>query len=318
MRKALGVALAERFRDKYHHHLFCGDIGFGVFDDLREQSPQQFHNFGISEQHMVSYAAAFASSINATCMVYTINPFITARVADQLRVDVAYANAPLIICSVGAGFAYDSLGFTHYGIEDLALISALPNFRIFTPCEGLDVTDIMQQLFAARTVEAPCYLRLQKGGDRQLSKDFPGAVHKGSYKRWPGDDIEIITHGAIAEEALKAREALKGEVSVAVRPVIDWHDYLRGDAVPPLPEMIFLEENRASGSLANAIINAGLAPIHATAPLRLTCVRNAEFHAMTLRPSALKANAMDADSLVRDIKDIVQKKSKARAVKSRK
>ena len=67
----------------------------------------------------------------STSIVYTISPFITSRVHDQLRVDVAYRKAPLIICSVGAGFSYDSLGFTHFGIEDLGLIGSFAKFSSF-------------------------------------------------------------------------------------------------------------------------------------------------------------------------------------------
>ena len=126
MRNALGKSLAKIFSQKKEHHLFSGDIGYRIFDELVRNSPSQFHNFGISEQHMVTFAASFAVRMESTSIVYTISPFITSRVHDQLRVDVAYRKAPLIICSVGAGFSYDSLGFTHFGIEDLGLIESLP------------------------------------------------------------------------------------------------------------------------------------------------------------------------------------------------
>jgi len=308
MRKALGVALAPYFGQQDYHHLFCGDIGFGVFDDVRRQTPGQFHNFGISEQHMVSYAAAFASAVKATSMVYTINPFITSRVHDQLRVDVAYANAPLVICSVGAGFAYDALGFTHYGIEDLALMTVLPNFRIFTPAEPADVTAIIRQLFSDRAIAAPCYLRLQKGGERNLSADFPDVERKGSYKYWPGDEVEIVTHGAIAEEALKARQMLKGDISVAVRAVIDWGRYCEDEVMPIQDNSLFLEEHRAVGSLANALVNAGKALPRASAPLRLKCVRHTDFHGLALRPTALRLNGLDAASIAHSIKELKAEK----------
>lgn len=306
MRKALGVTLAASYQQNADHHLFCGDIGYGVFDDLRAKTPGQFHNFGISEQHMVSYAAAFATALETTSMVYTINPFITSRVHDQLRVDVAYAKAPLIICSVGAGFAYDSLGFTHYGIEDLALLSVLPNFRIYTPSDAADVRDILSTLFSKPAVEAPCYLRLQKGGERNLSADFPDFTHHGSYKRWEGSDIEIITHGAIAEEALEARKQLAGTVSVGVRAVIDWHAYLAqgAKAMPQAKRVIFLEENRPVGSLANAIIASTVQSGQPLPPIRIQCVTEAEFTTTVLRNSALKINKLDAQSLIQTIKEM--------------
>ncbi len=305
MRKALGIALAECFKKNANHHLFCGDIGYGVFDDLRKQLPKQFHNFGISEQHMVSYAAAFSSELNTTSMVYTINPFITSRVHDQLRVDVAYAKAPLIICSVGAGFAYDSLGFTHYGIEDLALLNVLPNFRIYTPSDPGDVTDTINSLFSENTITSPCYLRLQKGGEPNLSLDFPDFNHYKYYKYWPGKDIEIITHGAITEEALKVRKLFDGKVSVAVRSVIDWFSYINNKNLPMLDKVIFLEENRTTGSLANFIINNYIENSVSLPAIKIKCIKDAEFNNTILRQSALKINKLDADSIAQTISGFV-------------
>ncbi len=306
MRKALGVTLAKCFAKNPKHHLFCGDIGFGVFDALRVERPNQFHNFGISEQHMVSYAAAFSSALNATSMVYTINPFITSRVHDQLRVDVAYSKSPLIVCSVGAGFAYDSLGFTHYGIEDLALLHVLPNMRIYTPCDAQDVADLTDKFFADEVVPAPCYLRLQKGGERKLFADFPDFTHHGSYKYWPGTDVEIITHGAITEEALEARKALQGQASVAVRSVIDWHAYLSEDVSPMLDKVLFLEENRLVGSLANSILAAAIQKKQKLPIVEIKCVTEAEFNTTVLRPSALKVNGLDRQSIEQTIKEMIQ------------
>ncbi len=296
MRKALGATLARHFAKKPEHHLFCGDIGYGVFDQLRRQTPDQFHNFGISEQHMVAFAAGFAKTLNATSLLYTITPFLTSRVHDQLRVDVAYMKAPLVICSVGGGFAYDTLGFTHFGLDDLALMTSLPNMRIVTPSEPDDVTVILNELFATAVIEKPCYLRLQKGGEPSLKANYPDFTDMKDCRYWDGDAVEIITHGAIAEEALKAREALKGKIPVAVRCVIDWQNWLDDDSQQPdnTKKTIFLEEHRNSGLLAHQMFNRGKVP-HA---FKLCCVENSEFADCTSRKRALQLNSIDAASLV--------------------
>jgi len=304
VRIALGATLVNCFRKNRNHHLFCGDIGYGIFDGLCAAVPDQFHNFGISEQHMVSYAAAFSSALKATSMVYTINPFLTSRVHDQLRVDVAYANSPLIVCSVGGGFAYDTLGFSHFGIEDLALLNVLPNFHVYTPSDASDVIDITTALFANDVLPAPCYLRLQKGGERKLSADFPDFTHHGSFKRWAGTDVEIITHGAITEEALEARKTLKGRVSVAVRAVLDWHRYLSEDTMPTLERVVFLEENRQVGSLANEVISAAIKRSQKLPKINIKCITQAEFETTVLRPSALKMNGLDAKSIEQTVKEM--------------
>jgi transketolase C-terminal domain/subunit len=303
MRKALGRKIAEIFARNPHHHLFCGDIGFGIFDSLRASVPDQFHNFGISEQHMVSFASAFSLTLQATSLVYTINPFITSRVHDQLRIDVAYAKAPLVICSVGAGFAYDSLGFTHFGLEDLALIGALPNMRILTPSEPDDVADLLDDIFSVDAVIRPVYLRLQKGDEPSLKRHFPKFEDRCGCRCWGGVDVEIITHGAITEEALRARSMLAGELSVAVTAVIDWDAYMAGN--PSFGDRIlFVEEHRNVGLLAHRLLQQGLrVPV-----FEIGCVEHSEFDDCTLRSSALRINKIDADSLVERLRTIAASK----------
>jgi len=303
MRKALGRQLAEIYARNPRHHLFCGDIGVGVFDDLRATTPDQFHNFGISEQHMVSFASAFSLTMQATSLVYTINPFITSRVHDQLRVDVAYAKAPLVVCSVGAGFAYDNLGFTHFGLEDLALVGALPNMRILTPSEPDDVSNLLDDLFAVEALSRPAYLRLQKGGEPSLKRQFEDFVDFDGYRRWRGSDVEIVTHGAITEEALRARATLAGELSVAVTTVIDWDAYAA--ARPRLGErLLFVEEHRNTGLLAHRLLHRGL---RATV-FEIGCVENSEFSNCTLRGAALRANRLDAVSLTERLRALATTK----------
>jgi transketolase len=292
MRKALGRRLAEIYARNPRHHLFCGDIGFGVFDDLRASTPDQFHNFGISEQHMVSYASAFSLTMQSTSLVYTINPFITSRVHDQLRVDVAYSKAPLVVCSVGAGFAYDNLGFTHFGLEDLALIGSLPNMRILSPSEPDDVSDLLDELFAVEAVARPAYLRLQKGGEVSLRRQFEDSEDFAGYRRWNGTDVEIVTHGAITQEALLARAMLVGELSVAVTAVIDWDAYA-GARHSLVARLLFVEEHRNTGLLAHRLLHQGLRP----PVFEIACVENSEFSNCTLRAAALRANRLDAVSL---------------------
>jgi transketolase len=293
MRGALGRVLARAFEGNPRHHLFCGDIGFGVFDDLRISTPKQFHNFGISEQHMLSFASSFSTEMRATSVVYTINPFITSRVHDQLRVDVAYAKPPLVICSVGAGFAYDTLGFTHYGLEDLALVGCLPNISIITPSEPDDVVDAVGRIFSVEAVSSPCYLRLQKGGEPSLKREFKDFECQPGCRRWSGSDIEVITHGAITQEVLRARQALLGKISVAVTAVIDWDLYT--ESFSPLNiKTLFVEEHRSVGLLAHRLINGRLR----VPRFEIASVDYSEFHFCTLRNSALKANRLDADSLV--------------------
>ena len=158
MRTRLGQILAKEFSKDSGLHLFVGDIGYRIFDDLRKETPAQFHNMGIAEQHMVSYAAGFADAGGGISFVYTISPFLCSRANEQIRVDVAYPKAPVVLITVGKDKSYKHLGFTHYGIEDLSLIGCYPNMNIFTPETPDDVEQMLSKIIAERIT--PAYVRL--------------------------------------------------------------------------------------------------------------------------------------------------------------
>ena len=301
MRNALGKALALHFLESPFHKLFCGDIGFRIFDELRDNLPSQFENFGISEQHMVSFAAAYASEVGRTSVVYTINPFITSRVHDQLRVDVAYSNSPLVICSVGAGFAYDNLGFTHFGLEDLGLISVLPNFKIFTPCDPQDVLFVLSQIFSTPCIEKPIYLRLQKGGEPNLDDEFGSSKTSNGKRVWDGSDFTILVHGHLCYEALRARKELSGTYSVKVISVFDWESFMDGLRLDYHHFDLIIEENHFIGSLASLIYRefskfSGGAKM----PVCLN-VTEALHDGMATRTQLLKKNGLSYESLIEKI-----------------
>ena len=295
MRNALGKSLAKIFSQKKEHHLFSGDIGYRIFDELVRNSPSQFHNFGISEQHMVTFAASFAVRMESTSIVYTISPFITSRVHDQLRVDVAYRKAPLIICSVGAGFSYDSLGFTHFGIEDLGLIESLPNFQVFSPCQPTDVSNLIDKFFKRRKIENPVYLRLQKGGENNLTEIYLPREDNEKFKYWEGNEILIITHGAITEEALKTRQNLNKNISVGVISIIEWNKCTKLNLFKTFKKIIFLEENRFVGSFASKVLKNNT--LLNKTNYKILCVEKADFDRNITRKYALDQNNLNHDKI---------------------
>lgn len=302
MRNTLGSALARVMSAKKSHHLFCGDIGFRIFDAIQEQTPEQFHNFGISEQHMVSFASSFATRLQATSILYTINPFITSRVHDQLRVDVAYSNSPLLVVSVGAGFAYDSLGFTHFGLEDLALINSLPNMRVVTPCDPADVERLIFKIFETQRISSPIYMRLHKGGEPSLDDVFGQSTYDRGCRCWDGHALTIVSHGAIVFEALKARDRLKDEVSIRVLAVSEWSEFLESGLNLLQGPLVFLEEAAFTGSLASLLMKTIALGLLSNKVLATFHVSDALHEGMVSRQALLSRHNLDSDSLVKVIR----------------
>ena len=126
MRNAFASKITELAQADPRVVVLSGDIGNRLFDKFKVACPGRFFNCGVAEANMMSLAAGMAMA-GLRPFVYTIAPFATARVLEQIRVDVCYHNVPVTIVGAGAGLSYASLGPTHHSCEDVALMRCLPN-----------------------------------------------------------------------------------------------------------------------------------------------------------------------------------------------
>lgn len=234
--------------------LITGDLGFVFFDEYREHFPAQFLNVGIAEQNMIGIATGLAME-GRIVFAYSIVNFSTLRCLEQIRNDACYHEANVKIVALGGGFSYGPLGISHHGTEDLAIMRALPNITIISPC-GLWET--MEATEAIVNIPGTCYLRLDKsyGEDAPLSKGETFQVGKARMLR-QGADCTILVTGGILEEVLRAAEALKGE-GISAR-ILSIH------TVKPLDEeavlqacldtgtIITVEEHTICGGLGGAV-----------------------------------------------------------------
>src|SRR5436305_4783641 len=135
--------------------LLCGDLGYSVLEVFQQRFPERFCNVGVAEQNMAGIASGLAHAGN-TVFIYSIGNFPTFRCLEQLRNDVCYHGADVKVVAVGAGFAYGSQGYTHHALEDVAVMSVLPNIEVFVPCDPAEVQAVTRAISVSRK---PAYLR---------------------------------------------------------------------------------------------------------------------------------------------------------------
>lgn len=136
-----------------------GDLGYGALENVQSALGERFLNMGVCEQNMVSVAAGLAhEGLRPLC--YSIAPFVVFRAFEQIRLDVALHRLPVKIVGNGGGYGYGIMGATHHALEDLAVLSCLPNFTCIVPLCNSDVDDACKALFDH---DGPAYLRLGFG-----------------------------------------------------------------------------------------------------------------------------------------------------------
>jgi transketolase len=184
--------------------LVCADLGYSVLEAFADRFPGRYLNAGVAEQNMTGVAAGLAMA-GKTVFTYSIANFPVMRCLEQIRNDVCYHNLSVKIVAVGGGFAYGSLGYSHHGVEDLAVTSALPNLTIAAPADPIEARAITS-IFAA--TPGPGYLRLGKAGEPVLHAadtkvELGKAIHVTD-----GNDLTVISIGGMLGTVLKAGEEL--------------------------------------------------------------------------------------------------------------
>lgn len=253
MRNHLINKITELAGQNENMMLITADLGFSVIEKFKERFQNRYINVGIAEQNMAAIAAGLALEGN-TVFIYSIGNFPTLRCIEQIRNDICYHNANVKILAVGSGFAYGTLGMTHHATEDLAIMRALPNMKVFTPCDSISAEAIAQ---AICKINGPCYVRLERGGEPEIfSKDEKFEIGKLKEIR-KGYDIAVITIGTVINEAIKAADVLREKnnyISVysvySLKP-IDKEQIL--EIAKEYKYIITVEEHQITGGLGSTI-----------------------------------------------------------------
>lgn len=201
MRDAFSDSLVEIARSDPNVLLLTGDHGYALFDAFRHYCPGQYINAGIAEQNMVGMAAGLAR-VGFKPFVYGLSAFVPIRVLEQIKLDVAHDDLPVIFVGDGAGFVYSHLGTSHQSTEDIAATRAIPGLSILSPCDRHEVGPAM---LAAYRLARPVYFRMGKS-DR-------GDVHAGAPPMLPGSLLPVRVPDAATVSVLATGSM--------VRPVLD-------------------------------------------------------------------------------------------------
>lgn len=199
MRNAFSNALVTLAKADPNVLLLTGDHGYALFDEFRRECPSQYINAGIAEQNMVGMAAGLAR-IGFKPFVYGLAAFIPVRVVEQIKLDIAHDNLPVILIGDGAGFVYSHLGTSHQSTEDIACTRAIPNLSIQSPADRFELSASIK---SAYQLGSPSYIRVGKSDRGDVHSEEP--VISGSLLRireGANSKISIIATGSMVKMAL--------------------------------------------------------------------------------------------------------------------
>ena len=230
------------------------DLGKSTMSNLFQVAyPDRYFEMGIAEQNMLSTAAGLAASGKIPfCSTFAV--FITGRAYDQIRQTISIGRLNVKICGSSSGLSDFGDGSTHQDLEDVALMSAIPNMTVLTPC---DATETRQAVRAAAQIDGPVYIRVVRNDlpDYITAKDTfeLGALrtlHEGS-------DAAIFAHGSMVGPAVKAAELLAAQgvsakvVNVATMKPFNYEGVAKIAA--SVKAVVTAEDHNFIGGLASAV-----------------------------------------------------------------
>jgi transketolase len=181
-----------------------GSAGLGRFV---RRFPDRVVDVGIAEQNLVSVAAGLALS-GRKVFVSSASSFLTARALEQIKIDVAYAQADVKLIGQSPGVGYGPLGPTHHAIEDITWMSALPGLPVIAPSNPAETAAAVTW---AASQPGCAYLRIPRKlyGTAVRSPDSFTFGRATTVRA--GRDVTFVSAGATVGLALAAAEDLAAE-----------------------------------------------------------------------------------------------------------
>ncbi len=232
----------------------CNDsVGSSNLVGFREEFPDRLVNVGIAEQDLVGVAAGLANA-GRIPFVCAAAPFLTGRALEQIKVDVAYSGAHVVLCGQSPGMAYGELGPTHHSIEDLSWMRAVANLDVIVPA---DPTQTRAAVRWAAASGLPSYVRIPRFKVPVVTPSDARFARGHAIRLADGDDVTVIAIGSLTSRALEAADRLRLEgigVRVLNMPFVDPMDTAAVLAAARQTRgIVTAEEATTSGGLGAAV-----------------------------------------------------------------
>lgn len=250
MRKAFSKEIERIALEDERVVFITGDLGFDAFESLQKSLGDRFINAGVAEQHMIGMAAGLASKGHRV-IVYSIAPFLVYRALEQIRNDVCFHSLPVCIVGNGGGYGYGIMGSSHHALNDVGILSGLPEIKIYTPAFDSDIPLHLSEIFNS---SRPSYLRLGYSTTPIESKSFEPAriIHLGKNPK-----VTMAFMGPIINEILQHPkwDEIKDDIelfSFQQFPIIELNATME-TSLKRTKQLICVEEHVEAGGLAQQL-----------------------------------------------------------------
>ncbi len=236
MRTAYGQALVELGGENEDIVVLDADLSASTKTSMfREAFPHRHFNAGIAESNMMAAGLAASGKIP---FASTFAMFGTARPYEVIRNLICHPNLNVKIACTHAGVTVGEDGATHQAIEDIAIMRALPNMRIYVPADAAQTTALVKK---AAQEKGPTYIRMVRSACKDVYEEGEPALTKAADVLKEGAHISLFACGIMVEKALSAADALKEKGIEA--------EVINVAQIKPLDEEVLIASAKKTGAV---------------------------------------------------------------------
>jgi transketolase len=138
--------------------VLTGDLGYGMWDTVRQDFPTRFVNVGAAEQALIGIAIGFALN-GLIPITYSITPFLLYRPFETIRNYLNHENIPVKLIGSGRDRDYIHDGFSHWAQEDKKVMNI---FKNIVACWPENVDELLKIIPKMLHDGKPWYINLKR------------------------------------------------------------------------------------------------------------------------------------------------------------
>lgn len=243
------------------HADISGSIKISEFEKDHPERLDRVFSVGIAEQNMMQVAAGLALE-GKIPITGTYGVFASGRPWDQIRTTICYDNLNVKIAGAHGGISVGADGATHQALEEISLMSILPNMSLCVPCDSVETERLSAT--AITEVEGPVYIRFAREATPVVTKKstplqwgkanviryrgqrggFPECFDTALAADYTGENevLTLIACGPMVTEAMRAALILKEHFDIETR-VLNIH------TVKPIDEAALITAAADTGAI---------------------------------------------------------------------
>jgi transketolase len=220
------------------HADISGSIRMTDFEAKHPDRKNRVFSVGIAEQNMMTVAAGMAKE-GLIPVTGTYGVFASGRCWDQIRTTICYSNLNVKIAGAHGGISVGPDGATHQALEEISLMTILPNMHVVVPCDSVETERATK--YSLLDLIGPAYIRFAREATPVVTTpQTPFKFGIANIIRYRGDkprfldafetflstdyageeeDLSIIACGPMVAEAMRAAWLLKVEYGLETRVV---------------------------------------------------------------------------------------------------